>query len=74
MARAQFRGRKKVLIQALLTAAALNLKELVKRRPEAQSGWAAAVNRLYEPISSPISALSADLQAAPRPTLSPTRT
>jgi len=74
MARAQFRGRKKVLIQALLTAAALNLKELAKRRPEAQSGWAAAVNRLYEPISSAISALSADLQAAPRPTLSPTRT
>ena len=41
MARAQFRGRKKMLIQALLTAAAMNLKQLAGRRPEAQSGLAA---------------------------------
>lgn len=36
--RAQFRGRASVQIQALLTAAVVNLKQLVKRRPEAQSG------------------------------------
>lgn len=39
--RAQFRGRGKVQIQALLTAAALNLKKLVNRTPAAQSGAAA---------------------------------
>ena len=38
--RAQFRGRASVQIQALLTAAVINLKQLVKRRPEAQSGTA----------------------------------
>jgi transposase len=39
-ARAQFRGRAKMQIQALLTAAAMNLKQLAARRPEAQSGLA----------------------------------
>jgi len=41
MARAQFRGRRKMQIQALLTAATLNLKQLAARRPEAQGGLAA---------------------------------
>jgi transposase len=36
--RAQFRGRASVQIQALLTAAVINLKQLLKRSPEAQSG------------------------------------
>jgi transposase len=38
--RAQFRGRASVQIQASMTAAALNLKQLVKRHPEGQTGWA----------------------------------
>jgi transposase len=41
MARAQFHGRAKMRIQALLTAAVINLKQLVARRPEAQGGLAA---------------------------------
>ncbi len=41
--RAQFRRRPSVQIQALLTAAVINLKQLVKRRPEAQSGREIAV-------------------------------
>lgn len=40
MRRAQFRGRANMTIQALMTAAVLNLKLLAKRRPEAQSGVA----------------------------------
>lgn len=39
--KAQFRGRPKMQMQALLTAAAMNLKLLAGRRPEAQSGMAA---------------------------------
>jgi transposase len=66
MARAQFRGRKKMLIQALLTAATLNLKELAKRRPEAQSGWG-ALKRLGKPISTAIAALTAVFEASPTP-------
>jgi transposase len=38
--RAQFRRRPSFQIQALLTAAAVNVKLLLKRSPEAQSGWA----------------------------------
>lgn len=38
--RAQFRGRASVQIQALLTGTALNVKQLLKRAPQAQSGWA----------------------------------
>ncbi|MBV8527252.1 MAG: IS1182 family transposase [Candidatus Dormibacteraeota bacterium] len=38
--RAQFRRRASVQIQALLTAAVVNLKQLMKRSDEAQSGWA----------------------------------
>jgi IS5 family transposase len=41
MVRAQFRGREKMQIQALLTAATLNLKQLVRRLPVGQSGAAA---------------------------------
>ncbi len=41
--RAQFRRRPSVQIQALLTAAVINLKQLVKRLPEAQSGSAATL-------------------------------
>ena len=41
--RAQFRRRPSVQIQALLTAAVFNLKQLIKRCPEAQSGSAAAL-------------------------------
>lgn len=40
MARAQFRGRLNMRIQALMTATVLNLKLLAKRGPEAQSGTA----------------------------------
>lgn len=40
--RAQFRRRPSFQIQALLTAAAVNVKQLLKRPPEAQSGWAVA--------------------------------
>src|SRR5713226_8115177 len=42
MAKAQFRGRAKMQMQALLTATAINLKALAHRRPEAQSGIAGA--------------------------------
>lgn len=38
--RAQFRRRASVQIQASMTAAAFNLKQLVKRHPEGQAGWA----------------------------------
>jgi transposase len=41
LARAQFRGRQNLQIQALLTASVLNLKALVRWRPVAQAGWAA---------------------------------
>jgi hypothetical protein len=43
MDKAQFRGRAKMQMQALLTATAINLKMLANRRPEAQSGLARAV-------------------------------
>lgn len=42
MRTAQFRGRPKMQIQALLTAATMNLKRLITRWPVAQSGIAAA--------------------------------
>ncbi|HEY9286854.1 MAG TPA: IS1182 family transposase [Candidatus Dormibacteraeota bacterium] len=38
--RAQFRGRAKVQIQALLTAATMNVKQLLRRRPVPQAGIA----------------------------------
>jgi transposase len=52
MNRAQFRGRAKMQIQALLTAAVINLKQLIKRLPEAQDGAAAlrAVFRHTAPL------------------------
>ena len=40
MRRAQFRGRQNMLIQALLTAAVFNIKQLVRHRPLPQSGMA----------------------------------
>ncbi|MGA7912726.1 MAG: IS1182 family transposase, partial [Candidatus Dormiibacterota bacterium] len=43
--RAQFRGRAKMQIQALLTASVMNLKQLVRRRPEAQSGRAIVIGQ-----------------------------
>jgi transposase len=54
--RAQFRRRPSVQIQALLTAAVINMKQLIKRRPEAQSGRAATLveglrNLLYDAYS-----------------------
>ncbi len=45
-AKAQFRGRAKMQIQALLTAATLNLKKLAGRRPKAHSGMAAMAAHL----------------------------
>jgi transposase len=41
LTRAQFRGRRNLQIQSLLTAAALNLKALARWRPVPQAGWAA---------------------------------
>jgi transposase len=49
MHRAQFRGRGKMQIQALLTAATMNLKRLMTRRPVAQSGmgtWRTSIGKL----------------------------
>jgi transposase len=46
LVRAQFRGRQNLQIQALLTAAALNLKALVKWGPAPQAGWAALRTRV----------------------------
>jgi hypothetical protein len=40
LARAQFRGRQNLQIQALLTASVFNLKALARWRPVAQAGWA----------------------------------
>lgn len=48
MARAQFRGRRKMQIQALLTAAVLNLKQLAARGPAAQAGWAVMAEALHD--------------------------
>jgi hypothetical protein len=42
LARAQFRGRQNLQIQALLTAAVFNLKALARWRPLVQAGWAAS--------------------------------
>jgi transposase len=46
--RAQFRRRPSVQIQALLTAAVINLKQLVKRCPEAQSGRALVMAQAFQ--------------------------
>lgn len=51
MARAQFRGRPKMQIQALLTAAVINLKQLAARRPQLQSGMATAGLRVPDRAS-----------------------
>jgi len=61
--RAQFRRRPSVQIQALLTAAVINLKQLVKQRPEAQSGRAlAAVLAPRQALRGAQAALSAAFQ------------
>lgn len=53
-AKAQFRGRAKMQIQALLTAATLNLKQLAGRRPEPQAGIAALAAHLLGSIGSAV--------------------
>lgn len=58
--RAQFRGRPSVKIQALLTAAVFNLKQLMKRGPTAQAGWAAGS---IDAVSWLLSRLQAGLNA-----------
>jgi len=61
--RAQFRRRPSVQIQALLTAAVINLKQLVKRRPEAQSGRAlAAIQAARQALRGAHAALLAAIQ------------
>ena len=63
--RAQFRRRPSVQIQALLTAAVINLKQLVKRRPEAQSGRAVAVIKASrQALRGAQAAISAAFQAS----------
>lgn len=62
MDKAQFRGRAKMRMQALLTATAINLKVLANRRPEAQSGVAATAVGLHS--KPPCSTLSARLRAS----------
>ena len=69
MARAQFRGRRKMQIQALLTAAAMNLRELANRRPGTQSG-VAALHRLANDFAAGLSAAFQHLAAALRPAAS----
>jgi len=59
MDKAQFRGRAKMQMQALLTATAINLKVLANRRPEAQSG----ITALGLCSLLPCSALKARLRA-----------
>lgn len=44
LGRAQFRGRTNMRVQALMTAAAMNVKQLVRRTPVAQSGIAVAAD------------------------------
>lgn len=52
-AKAQFRGRAKMQIQALLTAATLNLEKLAGMRPEAHWGMAAMKARFLASAGSP---------------------
>ncbi len=68
--RAQFRRRPSVQIQALLTAAVINLKQLIKRRPEAQSTRAATfLSGLRTHLCDAYSALEALCPLAMRPNL-----
>jgi hypothetical protein len=62
MDKAQFRGRAKMQMQALLTATAINLKVLANRRPDAQSGIAATAVGLCSLL--PYSALNARLRTS----------
>jgi transposase len=68
--RAQFRRRPSVQIQALLTAAVINLKQLAKRRPEAQSGISLTpVSGLRTHLCDAFTALEALCRLAMRPNL-----
>ncbi len=68
--RAQFRRRPSVQIQALLTATIINVKQLIKRRPEAQSGRAGT---LYSGLTTRLCGLFSTLhtlfELTPRPKL-----
>ncbi len=71
--RAQFRRRPSVQIQGLLTAAVINLKQLVKRRPEAQSSTKVTlVNALRTPFFAAYSVLRTVFQPTRRRNLLPT--
>src|SRR6266508_1730732 len=59
MDKAQFRGRAKMQMQALLTATAINLKGLANRHPEAQSGITAVGLSSLPPCSAPKARLRA---------------
>ena len=59
MDKAQFRGRAKMQMQALLTATAINLKVLANRHPEAQSGITAVGLSSLPPCSAPKARLRA---------------
>ncbi len=49
--RARFRGREKMLIQALLTASVVNIKQLVRRAPVLQAGNAPLAVSAQTPIT-----------------------
>jgi len=71
--RAQFRRRPSVQIQALLSAAVINLKQLVKRHPEAQAGTTVApVTALRTHLVAAYSILQTVFQPARRRNLLPT--
>lgn len=61
LARAQFRGRGKMRIQALLTATAMNLKKLVRFGPVAHAGMAVAIPVVTEQTRRPLAGLRGDL-------------
>jgi len=67
--RAQFRGRASVQIQAILTAAVVNLKQLLRRGPEAQGGLAGAFEALHDALDGLHALLSFFAQLTPSPAL-----
>jgi transposase len=63
--RAQFRGRASVQIQALLTASVINLKQLIKRSPQTQSGRAMPLaQRVLLAVRRPLGGFEAALKTA----------
>jgi transposase len=68
--RAQFRGRASVQIQALLTATVVNLKQLLRRGPEAQGGLAAVFEAVNHALDGLHALLSFFAQTRPCPTFS----